>query len=128
MAVTRDRRANQVQKKLRLKDVSYESRLSWLAFLTGLPGAIVSFSLLLTGDFSTRVQWTLGVLIVIFWWGFAHALRGRVILPMQTLSNLLAALREGDYSDEQSIHRSLHDLHGSASQESHRALRGSHVS
>jgi len=98
MAATKDRSVSNNLKRLGLKDVSYERRLSWLAFLTGLPGAIVSFALLLTGDFSTRVQWTLGVLIVVFWWGFAHALRGRVILPMQTLSNLLAALREGDYS------------------------------
>ena len=30
--------------------------------------------------------------------GFALALRERVVLPLQTLSNLLAALREGDFS------------------------------
>ena len=30
--------------------------------------------------------------------GFAFALRERVVLPLQTLSNLLAALGEGDFS------------------------------
>jgi len=59
MAATKDRSVSNNLKRLGLKDVSYERRLSWLAFLTGLPGAIVSFALLLTGDFSTRVQWTL---------------------------------------------------------------------
>ncbi len=83
---------------LRLKQLSYERRVAWLAFLTGLPGALVSFAILLTGDYRPRVIWTLGVLIIGFWWAFAYALRERVILPLQTLSNLLAALREGDYS------------------------------
>ena len=32
------------------------------------------------------------------WLGFVASLRHRVIFPLQTLSNLLAALREGDYS------------------------------
>ena len=30
--------------------------------------------------------------------GFALVLRERVVRPLQTLSNMLAALREGDYS------------------------------
>jgi methyl-accepting chemotaxis protein len=47
---------------------------------------------------AAKVQWTLTVLILGFWFGFALALRERVVLPLQTLSNLLAALREGDYS------------------------------
>jgi nitrogen fixation/metabolism regulation signal transduction histidine kinase len=50
------------------------------------------------GDHSSKVRWTLTVLILGFWWGCAFALRERVVLPLQTLSNLLAALREGDYS------------------------------
>ncbi len=40
------------------------------------------------------MQWTLTVLIVTFCLGFAFALRERVVLPLQTLSNLLAALGE----------------------------------
>ncbi|MGH9845502.1 MAG: sensor histidine kinase, partial [Blastocatellia bacterium] len=36
--------------------------------------------------------------ILAFWLGCAFALRERVVMPLQTLSNLLAALREGDYS------------------------------
>ena len=38
------------------------------------------------------------MLILSFWFGFALALRERVVLPLQTISNLLAALHEGDYS------------------------------
>src|SRR5437773_6773461 len=54
--------------------------------------------LLWGGDYSAKVQWTLTVFILSFWWGVAFALRERVVFPLQTLSNLLAALREGDYS------------------------------
>jgi two-component system, NtrC family, nitrogen regulation sensor histidine kinase NtrY len=80
------------------KQIPYSRRIWVLAFLTGLPAGIVALTLLWTGDFTSKVQWTLTVLIVGFWWGCAMALRERVILPLQTVSNLLAALREGDYS------------------------------
>ena len=45
-----------------------------------------------------KVQWTLGVLVVGVWLGCVVAVRDQVVYPMQTLTNLLAALREGDYS------------------------------
>jgi nitrogen fixation/metabolism regulation signal transduction histidine kinase len=80
------------------KQLPYSRRIWVLAVLTGLPAGIVALTLLWTGDFTSKVQWTLTVLIVGFWWGCAMALRERVILPLQTVSNLLAALREGDYS------------------------------
>ena len=46
----------------------------------------------------THVRATLTVLIVGCWLGFAMAVRERVVFPLQTLSNLLGALREGDFS------------------------------
>src|SRR5437870_6910885 len=48
--------------------------------------------------FSTKVQWTFTIIIVVFAAGFISAARDHVVHPLQTLSNLLAALREGDYS------------------------------
>lgn len=83
---------------LNLPPFTYERRVWLLAVLTGLPGTIVALALLWGYDHSSKVQWTLTLLIVCFWLGFALALRERVVLPLQTLSNLLAALREGDYS------------------------------
>jgi two-component system nitrogen regulation sensor histidine kinase NtrY len=69
-----------------------------MAFGSALPGALISLTFLWTGDSTPKVQWTLTVIIVAFCLGFAFALRERVILPLQTLSNLLAALGEGDFS------------------------------
>jgi nitrogen fixation/metabolism regulation signal transduction histidine kinase len=83
---------------LRKRQLSFERRVLWLSFLTGLPGAAVALVLLWQGDFTPKVQWTLTVFILAFWLGCAFTLRERVVMPLQTLSNLLAALREGDYS------------------------------
>ena len=69
-----------------------------MALGSALPGAVISLIFLWAGDSTPKVQWTLTVLIVTFCLGFALALRERVVLPLQTLSNLLAALGEGDFS------------------------------
>ena len=37
-------------------------------------------------------------LVVVFWLGAAFSLRSHLVYPLQTLSNLLSALREEDYS------------------------------
>src|SRR5829696_879401 len=79
--------------------LSHDRRILLMAFASGLPGALISLIFLwFVGDFTPKVQWTLTVVIVAFCLGFAFALRERVILPLQTLSNLLAALGEGDFS------------------------------
>jgi two-component system, NtrC family, nitrogen regulation sensor histidine kinase NtrY len=78
--------------------LTHERRVFLLALLAGFPGALVSGLLLFTGDHSTRLRWTLGALILLGWWGFAAALRGAVVRPLQTLANLLSALREEDFS------------------------------
>jgi two-component system nitrogen regulation sensor histidine kinase NtrY len=69
-----------------------------MALISGLPGTVLSLALLWTGGYTTKVQLTLTLFIAVIWLGFAFALRERVVRPLQTLSNLLAALREGDYS------------------------------
>src|SRR5690606_31468826 len=78
--------------------VSFEVRVLTLALAAGLPGTLVALTLLLVGDYSAKVLWTFGLFVTGCWLGFAFALRDRVVRPLQTLSNLLAALLEGDYS------------------------------
>jgi nitrogen fixation/metabolism regulation signal transduction histidine kinase len=78
--------------------LSHEGRVVLLAILCGLPGSATALAVLWAGDFSSQTKWTLTVLIVGAWLGFAYAARERVVFPLQTLSNLLAALREGDFS------------------------------
>ena len=80
----------------------HEHRVFLLALACGFPGTLVALLLLWIGDFKApfapKEQWTLTVVIALCWFGFAGAVQGRVVRPLQTLSNLLAALREGDYS------------------------------
>lgn len=69
-----------------------------LALAAALPPTIVAVVLLWRGGYTARVQWSVGILLGVTWLVTALALRERVIRPLQTLSNMLAALREGDYS------------------------------
>ena len=78
--------------------LTHDRRVLLMALGAGLPGTLVSLLLLWTGDFSGKLRWTLTFLVVAIWWGVSMALRDRVVFPLQTLSNLLAALREEDFS------------------------------
>src|SRR5262245_16364125 len=78
--------------------LSHDRRLFLMAMMAGLPAVIVSLYLLWTGDFVPRTRWTLTAVIVICWLALVSEIRQRVVFSLQTLSNILAALREGDYS------------------------------
>jgi nitrogen fixation/metabolism regulation signal transduction histidine kinase len=82
-------------KKRRL---AHEQRVFLYALMSGLPAVIVAGTLLMTGDFTPKVQWTLGLVIASFWFGYGLFLREIVVRPLQTMANLLTALREGDFS------------------------------
>ncbi len=69
-----------------------------LSLLAGGTGSITALLLLWLGDYSGKVQWTLTLVVVLGWVSFALAVRERVVRPLQTISNMLAALREGDFS------------------------------
>ena len=77
---------------------AFESRLWRAALLTGLPVALLALVVLVFGAPEGDLRWMLiGLLPVMWLWG-AYTLRNRVVFPLYTLSNLLEALREGDYS------------------------------
>jgi len=78
--------------------LAVESRVPVIVLLGGLPGVIISLVWLWTGEHGIEVRWTLSVVVVGAWLAAAAIARERVIRPIQTLSNLLSGLREGDYS------------------------------
>jgi nitrogen fixation/metabolism regulation signal transduction histidine kinase len=82
----------------RARKTSHDKHVLLLALAAGLPAILFSLYILWAGDYEAKEQWTLSVLLVGCWLAFAFALRERVVYPLQTLSNLLAALREGDFS------------------------------
>ena len=78
--------------------LSYDRRVTLLALAAGFPAVLVSLLLLWLGGYSWLVRTTAGLLILGAWLVVAIALRDRIIRPLQTVSNLLAALREDDFS------------------------------
>lgn len=84
-------------KKLRHR-LTHEGRLTLLIVSGAAPAVIVALILLWFGDHTAKVQWTLTLLIAVAGLTFIMNAREHVIRPLQTMTNLLAALREGDYS------------------------------
>ncbi len=82
----------------RRQPLAHDLHVFLLALLAGLPGSLLALILLWTGDASPKVCWTLSVLVLGVYLGAALVVRERVMRPLQTVANLLAALREGDYS------------------------------
>jgi PAS domain S-box-containing protein len=80
------------------KRLSHDTRVVALAVLSGLPAVVAALGLLWFGAFSARLQWTVTVLLIGTWVGVSIALREQVVRPLGTLANMLAALREGDFS------------------------------
>src|SRR6266545_2217177 len=78
--------------------ISYEGKITWLTVAAAVPAIFVALALLWFGDYSAKVQWTLTILILGCFAAFISSAREQTIRPLQTMSNLLAALREGDYS------------------------------
>ena len=75
-----------------------DQQIFLLAFGAGVPGAVTALWILWTEPYTPKVQWTLTVVILTTLFGLAASVRTRIVVPLQTLANLLAALREDDFS------------------------------
>ena len=76
----------------------HDRRVFWVALLGGLPAVGLALGLLWFGDFAPRTQWTLTLVVAGVWLACAAVVREHVVRPLQTVSNMLAALRERDYT------------------------------
>lgn len=77
---------------------SHPRRVLVIATAAALPAVAVAMIFLWRGEFTSRLQWT-ATLFILGGLGIGLLLlQERVVRPLQTLSNVLAALREGDYS------------------------------
>ncbi len=77
---------------------SYETKIYLYAVGAGLPGSLLAFVLMWNFGFTLETGVPLGILVLAGWLGFATAARKQAVNSLRTLTNLLAALREGDYS------------------------------
>src|SRR5947207_5726663 len=78
--------------------LSYEGKIAWLTFGAVGPATVVALARLWFGDYSAKLEWTLTIFIAGCFALFISSTREHLVRPLQTMSNLLAALREGDYS------------------------------
>jgi len=69
-----------------------------MTLLISLPGAVVAEIFLWIGNNSPELKWTVTLFIALAWMIGSSMLHGQVVRPMQTLSNMVAAIREEDFS------------------------------
>jgi two-component system nitrogen regulation sensor histidine kinase NtrY len=82
----------------KLLAIPFEHKLVTLVLAGGLPALAIGLALLWSAPLTPALRWTLALLAVAAWIGGAAAVHSRVIHPLQTVANLLGALRQGDYS------------------------------
>lgn len=76
----------------------FQDRIVLLTFVTLGPSWLVASTFIYHWDINITLRWSLFIAISLFVLIGAYVLRRRVVVPLQSLANLLEALREGDYS------------------------------
>src|ERR1019366_913460 len=84
--------------RARRSRVRYERRVVLLAFLVALPSMIVSIILIVVQNWSADSKIALLMGEAIAWLLLVMAQHEQIVRPLQTLTNVVAALREEDYS------------------------------
>ena len=80
-------------------NIAYESRVFLMALAVATPGLATAIVLLWrVADLTTTAQWEITAALFVATLFLAGALRRHIVVPLQTVANLIAALREGDFS------------------------------
>ncbi|TMA11453.1 MAG: HAMP domain-containing protein [Deltaproteobacteria bacterium] len=82
----------------RKKRLTHDQHVFLLALGAGAPAVLATLLLLRSYVEDAKVAWTVGAIVVLVWLFASVALRERVLRPLQTAANLVAALREEDFS------------------------------
>jgi nitrogen fixation/metabolism regulation signal transduction histidine kinase len=78
--------------------LGYVRRVLLLALLAGLPAVVVVLATPWLAAWPPKWQGYAAGAAIVLWLGTILVLRNRLVRPLQTLSNVLSGLREGDYS------------------------------
>lgn len=76
----------------------YERRINLFSLFVALPGMIISGVFIWLQPWTLESRFTLLGVELFVWWILAMALQEQTTRPLQTLANVIAALREEDYS------------------------------
>ena len=80
------------------RKLTFDARILLTTVLVTLPGVAVAEILLWVSNYSLELKWTVTILVVLAWMIGSSVLHGQIIRPLQTLSNMVAAIREEDFS------------------------------
>ncbi|MFL6301020.1 MAG: sensor histidine kinase [Terriglobales bacterium] len=80
------------------RGLSFEHRVLARALLITLPSFVLAAVLLWQTDLAALTRWTILIVVVVLAIVASISLRNLVLRPLQTLSNMLSAIREEDYS------------------------------
>ena len=78
--------------------MNYERRVVITALAAILPVTLCAVNLVFAGDFSARARWTVLFFVAAGAFVATYVLHEQLTYPLRTLSNLITALREEDYS------------------------------
>jgi len=90
-----DARAADRRRRTRLP---YERRIALWSFLVAAPGLLFSGLLIWFQPWSAQSKLTLLAFGILAWWILSSVLKEQATRPLQTLANVIASLREEDYS------------------------------
>src|SRR5437660_7968574 len=82
----------------RRRKLTYDGFILVLALVIGLPSTVIAEILLLVGPYYGELKWTLTLFIGLGWLIGGSVLQSNVIRPLQTLANMVASIREEDFS------------------------------
>jgi two-component system, NtrC family, nitrogen regulation sensor histidine kinase NtrY len=80
------------------RNLPFERSVQILTLVAGAPAVIAALILLCWANWPLSVRVSIGVIVAGIWVVVVGVVRQHVLFPIRTLTNLLSALREGDYS------------------------------
>jgi len=92
------RRRDRSSEQFKRHRLLYERRIAIFAVVAALPGVVIATILIWMHAWSRDVKVALTLLELFLWFILTLALLEQIVRPLQTLSNVVSALREEDYS------------------------------
>jgi two-component system nitrogen regulation sensor histidine kinase NtrY len=78
--------------------LAYERRIVLICLAAVIPPAGIALLLAFTSGISTKAIWTIVLVVIVSLFVATYVLHEQLVYPLRTLSNLVTALREEDYS------------------------------
>lgn len=79
-------------------NIAFQNRLALVALAGGLPATVIAVWFAWRNGPTPELRVICVLLLLAFWVGCAFAVRQRLVFPLQTLANLIEAVRSGDYT------------------------------